>query len=56
VAARPQPFDARVRQPALDHGRLSHEECAWPVDRRLHVHGVIDDVGDDLHVPHGLVV
>src|SRR5262245_27072619 len=56
VAARAQSFDARLRQPARDRRRLAHEERARRVDRRLHVHGVIADAGDDLHASHGLVV
>src|SRR5262249_20647874 len=56
VAARQKSFDARCRQSPLDHARSSHEECAWPVDRRLHVHAVVDQVGTALRVPHGLVV
>ena len=51
-----RPADRRGRDAALDHRLFADEERARRVDRRLHVHAVVDHVGDELDVPHRLVV
>ena len=56
VAARLQSFDRRCRHAALDLGGLALIEHARRVDRGLHVHAVVDHVGDDVRVAHRLVV
>ena len=54
MAARAQAVDRRCRpRPPRS---VSHEERARCVDRRLHVHAVVDQIGDELRMPHRLVV
>ena len=52
----PQALDRRVRQPPLHDAAFPYEERARCIDRRLHVHPVVDHVGDELYVAHRLVV
>ena len=56
VAARLQALDRRGRHAALDHRLVAVEERARGIDRRLHVHAVVDHVGDHVRVAHRLIV
>ena len=52
----PKAFERSLRHATLDHGLFSDEEEARRVDRRLHIHAIVDQVGDDLRMAHRLVV
>ena len=56
VPARRRPSTVAAGTPRSTTVSVALEEGARRVDRRLHVHAVIDHVGDDLRVAHRLIV
>src|SRR5436305_8614485 len=56
MSARNETLARFLRHAVLDNSLVAYEERARPVDRRLHIQPVVDQVREYLYLPHGLIV